>query len=263
MDAVQTVVSNHAAPQGVVQIEEQRLLVLSEQGLDHVCRFKGNKGDILRRDAVLVSVVVSGIRERIQTVPGGCVFVVQKKQGRGFFRGTGKRFVQVPHEADSAGRKPAIGISQDPDAGKIEVVLQNRAAVDGQSVPDRAEALCLRIQFLPDCPGTVARVRKVPDGMKGGIDPDQIRGEILQFRVAENGVLVETVVTALKEGRADPVGEQEDLQDRFQFPDGGTGKDGDLLVQQVLLLQKLLFQRPAFRQDLVGIERLGKHQKPP
>ena len=75
--------------------------------------------------------------------------------------------------------------------------------------------------------------------MERGIDPDHIGGELFQPRVAEDGVLIKTVVIPFIERRADTVGEEEDFQHGFQFADRRSRKNGDLLIQQVFLLQEL------------------------
>ena len=70
LDILGTVVTNDAAPEGVVHVERERLLVLSVDSLDYVREIERKIRDRGNAQRILISVPVARIRPLLDSVDG-------------------------------------------------------------------------------------------------------------------------------------------------------------------------------------------------
>ncbi len=86
LDPLRPVVADHAAPERVVQIQDERLFILSEYGLHDVRQVKTQRRDGRNRAGVFIHMPVKGIRPLIQPIAGGQIADILKIEvfvGRG------------------------------------------------------------------------------------------------------------------------------------------------------------------------------------
>ena len=166
--------------------------------------------------------------------------------------------VQAADEVGAPVYVPDIAVAHQPVVGAVEVVLDDRAGEFlFQRLPHGLKVPVLILQHGVDlCRGVGGR------GQPGqvapaGMDIDHIRGESVQFRRAEHGVLPVLAVLALVKIRFDAVLQQKKAQLIRHFVGGGPAQDGDLLMQRMRVLrQKFPAQAALFAQQRFGIQRV-------
>ena len=256
--AVDAVVADDAAPQGVVKVEHQCLFVAAVQRLDDVGHAVGQRRDSVETHRVLVHVPEESVAPRCQAVVGGeVVDVVDVKMlvaGR-----IGVEFlVQAADEVRPSMHIPDVAVAHQAVVRAVEVILDDGAGEFlFQCLPHRLEMGVLLVQHRVD------GFRAVGGGGQGSqvapvrVDVDDVGVEVVQLRRAEHGVLPILGVFALVKFRLNAVLQQKQPQLVGHFVCGRPAEDGDFFVQRMRVLrQQLAPQLALFAQQGLGIQRI-------
>ena len=248
------VVAHHAAPERVVEVEREGLLVFAEKGLHDVRDVERDGRQRLPAHRVLVEapvrLVVPAREAEVGRLPADVVDGESVVRARVF----GKGGVEAAHEVHAPAEVRAVEVAEQAVRQIVEVVLDDRAVellrdLLPRRAPFRDRLLHARLGRLRAKRGPVA------DVAHARVDEDDVGTERVQRGIAEHGVLPPLVVLALVERRADAVVEEEELQERDDVVRGRAAEDGDALLQEAGTLQQRAPERGTLARERLAVKR--------
>ena len=253
---VHAVVAHNAAPQGVVQVQHQRLFVAPVNRFYNVGNAVGKRGNGIQTQGVLVHMPEKRIAPSGQTVIGGEVvdiidIEILVRGGIGV-----EPLVQPADKVGAPVDVPDVAVAHQPIVGAVKVVLDHRAAeLLRQRLPHGFKMGVLRIQHRVDVGGAVGGGGQVGQVAPCGVDVDDIRVKRIQLRAAEHGILPILPVFALIKLCFNAVLQQEKTQLVGNLVGGGAAQNGNFFVQRMgVLRQQLAAQAALFAQQGFGIQ---------
>ena len=238
-----TVISHNTAPERIVQIQHQRLFVLSIDGLDDVGNVQRQPRDCLQTQGILVHMPVEGVGPGVQPVSRSLIIdIINIKILRtaGIFR---KPLIHPPHKSGPASRIYPVLISQEPVKGILHIVLDDGTI---PLFPDffphhlKMSELLFKRRIRR---GTVPAGRgPVRDVAVAGVDINDVRMEGVQLLISKHGVLPVLAVFRLVENGLNSLIQQKKLQNPDHVMSGAPPKNGDSLLHAGRAVrEKLLF----------------------
>ena len=220
-DLLRAVIPDDAAPQRIVQVQDEALFVLSEKGFDDPGHIEGqirHGADIQR---IFVHMPVKRIAPFLQSVICGNVVDVADVEVPVRPRVGIKGFVQAGKEVGPPVEVRRVPVPEQAVQRQFEVVLDHRASVSFRKVfPDSRKLPHFGVQQRLDLLFLVGKGRICRHIPVGGMDIDQVRPERLQLFVAEAGVLVVFSVFRLIEVGFDSLVQEKKVQN---LDNGGSG----------------------------------------
>ena len=225
------IVSHDTAPERVVQIQHQRLFILSINGLNDVGYVQRQPRDRLQAQGILVHMPVKGIGPGVQPVGRSLVIdIIDIKilRSAGIFR---KPFIQPPHKSGPASRIYPVLIAQKPVKGILHIVLDDGTIpLFPDFFPHRLKMSELFFKRRIRCntvPAGRGPVRDVPIAC---VDINNIRMEGVQFLVSKHGVLPVLTVFRLIENGLNSLIQEEQLQNPDHVMGGASAQNSDPLT---------------------------------
>ena len=258
LDAVHAVVADNAAPERVVEVERERLLVLAEDRLDDVRDAEGEGRDRLEAHRVFVHVPEQRVRPFLQAVVGGNVVEIVDVEALVFARERVERVVQAGEEVRPAVYVPRVAVAEQAVKRHLEVVLDDRAVeflLDAP--PHRRELFGFDAELCVDRLGRVGHFRPVRDVAVRGVDENDVRLKAAQRLVREHGVLKILRVLRFVEGRFNAGVQQEELQRFDDVARRGAAEHGDALLDaRRAVCEQRPADGPALLDDMGSVERV-------
>ena len=239
-DVLRTIVTDNAAPEGVVEIQNQRFLVFAVNGFDDVEQIKGKLRNRRNCESIFIHVPVIRICPLCQSVTGGkIVDVLDVKIVMGL-RIMVKKVIQPACEIQLAVDIRDVAVAEKTVKGLFKIVLNDRAVIlRGNPVPHLLKRPVGRIQHAIHILCRGPDRRKFTDVPRGSVNIDQIRGKRDQLRIVEHNVLPVLGIFGFIENRFNSIVQKEELQ---YFPDVtgcGTAENGNFLGNaRSLILQE-------------------------
>ena len=212
LNAIHAVVPDDAAPERVVQVEYQRLLVFPIDRLDDIGDAERQKRNCLHGERVLVETPERVVKPCVQSVGRRQIIDVVEIEVFVRVRIRRKPFVEPVHEAHPPAVIRSIAVSLEPPRRIFKIILNDRAMEPfreffphpGKPVRRAVEQ---GLHILPGH-GHLRQLLQVP---VRGVNINHVRREAVQRLIAEHSVLIVLGILRLIKLRLNSLPQQKDL----------------------------------------------------